>query len=194
MTLTASPAPPAAAPSTGACAGAEPLPAAVLADIAAGLAAAPPLWRSVVRHDPDGRRPARLLATDRYEVWVIGWTTGQHVRLHDHGTSAGAVVVAEGELVEVVPRVGGPPVEHVLGGVRPRHLAVGTVHDVVNRAAAPATSIHVYSPPLTSMTYYDDDLTPVATDPVAPERPVLAPRAAARALHPSAPRPRQEAR
>src|SRR5262245_34784611 len=104
MTLTATPAPP-AAPSTRACG--DPLPAAMLADIAAGLAAAPPLWRAVVRHDPDGRRPVRLLATDRYEVWVIGWTTGQHVRLHDHGASAGAVVVAEGELVEVVPRLGG---------------------------------------------------------------------------------------
>src|SRR5215471_9651230 len=150
MTLTATPAPP-AVPSTRACA--EPLPAAVLADIAAGLAAAPPLWRSVVRHDPEGRRPVRLLATDRYEVWVIGWTTGQHVRLHDHGASAGAVVVVEGELVEVVPRIGGPAAEHALGGDGPRHLAVGTVHDVVNRAAAPATSIHVYSPPLSSMTY-----------------------------------------
>ena len=63
----------------------------------------PPLWSAVVRHDPDGRRPVRLIATERYEVWVIGWTTGQHVGVHDHGDSAGAFVVTEGELTEVLP-------------------------------------------------------------------------------------------
>src|SRR5215510_1204315 len=76
---------------------AEPLPEAVLADIAAGFAAATPLWAGAARHDPEGRRPVRLLATERYEVWVIGWTTGQRVRLHDHGGSAGMVVLTEGE-------------------------------------------------------------------------------------------------
>src|SRR5262245_43575661 len=54
----------------------EPLPPAVLADIAAGFAAATPLWSGAARHDPAGRRPVRLLATGRYEVWVIGWTAG----------------------------------------------------------------------------------------------------------------------
>ena len=41
---------------------------------------------------------------------------------------------------------------------------MGAVHDVVNQAAEPATSIHVYSPPLTQMTYYDPEtLRPVET-------------------------------
>ena len=31
----------------------------------------------------------------------------------------------------------------------PRHI-----HDVVNTGAAPAVSVHAYSPPLRSMTYY----------------------------------------
>ena len=44
------------------------------------FATARPLWSAVVRHDPDGRRPVRLIATERYEVWAIGWTTGQNVR------------------------------------------------------------------------------------------------------------------
>jgi hypothetical protein len=60
--------------------GLPPLPMHVLADIAEGFATAEPLWSAVVRHDPEGRRPVRLIATERYEVWVIGWTTGQHVR------------------------------------------------------------------------------------------------------------------
>jgi predicted metal-dependent enzyme (double-stranded beta helix superfamily) len=163
-----------------------PLPAHVLGDIARGIADAVPLWSAVVRHDPDGRLPVRLLATDRYEVWVIGWTTGQNVRLHDHGDAAGAFVVADGELTEVLPTGEGGAVERTLSSGRLRHLAVGMVHDVVNRAEARATSVHVYSPPIATMTYYDaDTLDPVATEPVAPEPTVLGPGAASYVLHSS---------
>jgi predicted metal-dependent enzyme (double-stranded beta helix superfamily) len=165
---------------------AEPLPAAVLADIVGGLAAARDLWASAVCHDPDGRRPVRLLAAEAHEVWVIGWTTGQHVRPHDHGGSAGALLVVEGELVEVVPQAGEPAVERPLGAGPVRHLAIGTVHDVVNRAPEPATSLHVYSPPLSSMTYYDPaTLAPVGTEAVAPTLPFLGGTAGAYLLHPS---------
>jgi predicted metal-dependent enzyme (double-stranded beta helix superfamily) len=128
----------------------------------------------------------RLIATERYEVWVIGWTTGQSVRVHDHGDSAGALVVTEGELTEVVPRGDGGVGEAALAPGRLRHLPVGTVHDVVNRAPAPATSIHVYSPPLTTMTYYDPvTFRPVETEPVADCPTVLGPGAGAHVLHPS---------
>ncbi len=167
-------------------ASAEPLPAHVLADIASGFAAATPLWSGVVRHDPDGRQPIRLIATDRYEVWVIGWTIGQNVRVHDHGDSAGAFVVTEGELTEVLPTRGERAVERTLGAGRLRHLAIGSVHDVVNRGAAPATSIHVYSPPITAMTYYDPiTFAPVETESVASERAVLGPGASSYVLHPA---------
>jgi len=164
-----------------------PLAAPVLADIVGGLAAACDLWRGLVRHDPDGRRPVRLVATDAYEAWAIGWTQGQGVRLHDHGPSAGAIVVADGELTEVLPcRGGGEAVERALGPGRVRDLPVGTVHDVVNRSVLPATSLHVYSPPLTTMTYYDPTtLLPVETAAIEPERPALGPSAGADALHPS---------
>ena len=164
----------------------EPLPAHVLADIAAGFAAAEPLWSAVVRHDPAERRAVRLIATERYEVWVIGWTTDQHVQVHDHGHSAGAVVVTDGELAEVLPDGRGGAVDRVLEAGRVRHLAVGVVHDVVNRSAQPATSIHVYSPPLTHMTYYDPrTFEPIGAEAVAPERPVLGPSAGAYVLHPA---------
>jgi mannose-6-phosphate isomerase-like protein (cupin superfamily) len=166
-------------------AAAAPLPLPMLADIARGLAAAVPLWSAVVRHDPDGRLPVRLVATERYEVWVIGWTTGQNVRVHDHGDSAGAFVVAEGELTEVIPARGGA-IARTLGTGRLRHLPVGTVHDVINRAAAPATSVHVYSPPITRMTYYDPTtLEPGITERVAPEPTVLGAGAGSYLLHPA---------
>jgi predicted metal-dependent enzyme (double-stranded beta helix superfamily) len=168
---------------------AEPLPAHVLADIAAGIAAATPLWSEAVRHDPDGRQPVRLIATERYEVWVIGWTIGQSVRVHDHGDSAGAFVVTDGELTEVLPDGRGGRVERALATGRRRDLPVGLVHDVVNRKPAPATSIHVYSPPITHMTFYDDTFTRIETETVPPEHPLLGAAAATRALHPVGPRP-----
>jgi hypothetical protein len=34
-------------------------------------------------------------------------------------------------------------------------LPLGVVHEVTNETPIPATSIHVYSPPLTTMTHYD---------------------------------------
>jgi quercetin dioxygenase-like cupin family protein len=174
---------PAAAPVTPRPA---PLPVGLVGDIAAGIAHVPDAWRHLVHHNPDGRRPVRLLATAAYEVWIIGWTAGQHVRPHDHGGSSAAVLVTEGELSEV----------DLLGNERRLapgdvlRLGPGIVHDVVNPRDVPATSIHVYSPPLTSMTYYD----PVTweadeTVRVEPETPVLSGWRGANLLHPARRRP-----
>jgi predicted metal-dependent enzyme (double-stranded beta helix superfamily) len=163
----------------------EPLPEALLCDIAAGIASSVPLWRAVARHAEDRRPAVRLLATDRYEVWVIGWTTGQGVDFHDHGEAAGALAVVEGELTELRPVAGG--LQRTT--LRPDEvvpLPVGLVHDVVNVGNRRATSIHVYSPPLTTMTRYDAvSLEPVATDVVGSEAPALPAAASAALLHPA---------
>ena len=152
----------------------EPIESTLLVDIAAGLAAAVPLWQQVVVHDAVERRPVRLLATDRYEVWVIGWLPGQRAELHDHGDAVGVVAVVEGVLTEDV-------LEH--RGLRRDELHVGElldlpariVHEISNSSDAPATSIHVYSPPLRTMTRYDHaTLAPVVTEIVRWEQPLLA--------------------
>lgn len=63
---------------------------------------------------------------------------------------------------------------------------MGAVHDVVNTAPAPSTSIHVYSPPLTQTTFYDPDtLRPVETVRVEDEPAVLGPGAPSFLLHPA---------
>lgn len=164
-----------------------PLPPGVLADIASGIARAQAWWRQHAHHDPDGRRPTRLLATDAYEVWVIGWTAGQGVELHDHGDSAGALVVVEGELAELALDVTTGAVRRTALRPGPVHeLPVGLVHDVVATTAANTTSIHVYSPPLTTMRRWDPvTLAPDDPEPVTADEPVLAGAAAARAVHPS---------
>jgi quercetin dioxygenase-like cupin family protein len=109
------------------------------------------VWRELLRHDPVERQFVRLIGEEHYEVWVIGWTRDQRVGLHDHGGSTGAFLVVEGQLTEI--NLAGRTRRLKPGAVvqMDRHV----VHDVVNLHDPPAASIHVYSPPLTSMTHYD---------------------------------------
>jgi predicted metal-dependent enzyme (double-stranded beta helix superfamily) len=158
------------------------LAAEVLADIACGIAEARDLWAPHAVHDADDRHPVRLLATEAYEVWVIGWTEGQGVDLHDHAGSIGTLVVTEGTLREVRP--GEAPVDLSPGLVR--ELRPGLVHEVFNPGAAPATSIHVYSPPLVAMGYYDaTGERTILLEHVIEERPALDADDVTRALHPA---------
>jgi quercetin dioxygenase-like cupin family protein len=159
---------------------------ATLADIAAGLALAEGLWRPHVRHDPLSRTAVRLVATEAYEVWLLGWTTGQQVELHDHGGANAAFTVVEGELEEITLDFAGTTRRRLATGATAT-VAAGVVHDVVNRAAVPATSIHVYSDPLRTMTFYDHDGIPTHTE-LVQEVPALVTSSpvVGRALHPAA--------
>ena len=74
---------------------------AALADIG-GSAEVEELWRPHVAHDHNERTRVRLLATSAYEVWLLGWTPGQSVGLHDHGGANGTFVVVDGTLTETV--------------------------------------------------------------------------------------------
>ena len=97
----------------------------------------------------------RLLATPAYEVWLLGWTPGQSVGLHDHGDANGAFVVVDGELAETDVSDGALHVEVLSAGELGR--APGSVHDVANRSRRNATSIHAYSEPLSAMGFYGPD-------------------------------------
>jgi hypothetical protein len=163
----------------------EPLAPDLLHDIAAGIATARTLWEPLVRHDPDVRQPVRLLATDRYEVWAIGWMPGQSADLHDHGDAAGALLVVDGTLTEHAVTAAGVRTTDLPAGTA-RDLPVGLVHEVVNRHHGPATSIHVYSPPLETMTRYDgDSLAPTVTELVRSEAPAIDADPDAVLAHPS---------
>lgn len=110
--------------------------------------------RHPVQADPRHRWHVRLHADDRADVWLISWTTEQGTELHDHGDSSGAFVVVDGELTESLWTPDGltdacrAPNESVVFDRR-------YVHDVRNHAERTAVSVHVYSPPLTLMHYYD---------------------------------------
>jgi predicted metal-dependent enzyme (double-stranded beta helix superfamily) len=159
------------------------LDATVLADIATRIGRAEWMWRSATHHDPDRRRPVRLLATPAYEVWVIGWTAGQALELHDHGDAAGLVLVLEGTLDETVLEDGVLIDQRLVTG-RFRHLPRGIVHAVANGGSAPATSLHVYSPPLTQLTRFDPTtLRPTEVERVDNEAPVHPRSTASMLLH-----------
>lgn len=152
-----------------------------LAAIARAIAYREALWRPIVRHDPFRRWFMRNYRTPEVEAWLLTWTGTQAIELHDHGGSAGAMFVVEGELLEVIAD---PAVPSRVLSVRRPHGSLQTfgpmhIHGLTNVGPGRATSIHVYSPPLSQMTYYDREapaLTPLRVEGVEAEGDVLVAR------------------
>jgi hypothetical protein len=127
-----------------------------------------------VEFDPQTRWHQRIYRDPRVDVWLISWLPEQGTQLHDHGGSAGAFTVISGVLAEAVYIRSGRDA----GLLREREHNAGRsigfdrqyVHDVRNLSDAPAISVHAYSSPLTSMTFYDvhegelDELATLVTD------------------------------
>lgn len=112
-------------------------------------------WTSLARFDPSGRWWRRLYGDETADIWLLTWLTGQSTELHDHGGSSGAFIVVQGALTEV--RATSEPLETRTALVTPGRavaIAPSTVHDVYNAGPAAAVSLHAYSPPLTSMSFY----------------------------------------
>jgi quercetin dioxygenase-like cupin family protein len=118
-----------------------------------------------VDYDADERWHQRVYRDRRMDVWLISWLPEQGTQLHDHGGSSGSFTVLSGVLCEsVVSRGRARDLRRAAGD----SVAFGRhyVHDVRNTSSAPAVSVHAYSPPLTTMTYYDLDggrLEPIAS-------------------------------
>jgi len=99
-----------------------------------------------------------LFAEEGLDAWLLWWSCGGDIDLHDHGGASGAIYVLDGSLVET----SGTPRSHRL---RVRTIQAGGsiafgpdhVHDIVNSGAVPAVSLHVYGPRLEAMTYYRID-------------------------------------
>lgn len=137
------------------------------------VAAADALWTDLVDHDADERAALRLIATGLDEVWLLGWTPGQRVELHDHGPSHAAFRVVGGTLTELARGPRGLSRNSLMSGSR-RAVPSGTVHGVLNESSTAATSIHAYSPALSSMTFYDATATrALRSERVEPTVPVL---------------------
>jgi mannose-6-phosphate isomerase-like protein (cupin superfamily) len=151
-----------------------------LESIAADLARGAHRWQSIVRHEPDRRWYERILRTDDYEAWVLGWDLAQGIELHDHGGSSGALCVIEGLLLETYTDswTRRPQRTRRIGAGDAFAFPADHVHHLVNPGPGIATSVHVYSPPLVEMTFYDDraesHLEPLRTERTEERRLTLA--------------------
>lgn len=124
--------------------------------LAEELAARPDLWRDLVRHDRADRFYVRLHRDHHLEAWLLCWDPMQETGLHDHDLSAGAVRVVEGQLSELRMVLGrGDLDETIYREGEAFEFDASRIHDVRHAGTAPAASLHIYSPPLWRMGYYE---------------------------------------
>ncbi|HUZ85252.1 MAG TPA: cysteine dioxygenase family protein [Gaiellales bacterium] len=127
-----------------------------LESLGADLVAREDLWRPLVRHDAAVRLYVPLRRDHHVEVWLICWMPGQDVGLHDHDVSVGAVHVVDGEVVEERLEFGrGELWRRVLAGGESFRFDSSRIHNVAHAGDGPATTIHLYSPPLWRMGFYE---------------------------------------
>ena len=127
-----------------------------LTGLLAPLAEDPALWKLLAHFGDDGRWWRRLHASEQVDIWLITWLRGHHTELHDHGGSSGAFAVVQGSLTEVRVTTDRTSTLHrTVGESQSVAITPTTVHDVFNPVDTPAISLHAYSPPLSSMNYYE---------------------------------------
>jgi rhodanese-related sulfurtransferase/mannose-6-phosphate isomerase-like protein (cupin superfamily) len=122
--------------------------------MASGLALAADAWAPGLERRASARTGLRILATEAYDVWLLRWPAGSEVSPHDHGDSDGAFAVACGALQETRWPGGGREDRLVQRG-QSVTVERGVVHDV-RATGVEALSVHVYSPPLARMAFFDD--------------------------------------
>ncbi len=131
-------------------------------------------------------RSWRLFArTEACDAWLIAWPVGGAIQLHDHGESSGAIVVVSGTLQEnrIRTNVAGAREssrQALVAGGAPASFSRHEIHDVTNAGPAAALSLHVYSPRLTAMTFYEmlgDSLVVLRREEVADGEPEARPSA-----------------
>jgi hypothetical protein len=124
--------------------------------VAEGLVASSDAW--VDLSSGYERRWERIAETSRFEAWVVGWPAGGRIEFHDYGTSAGVVAVGFGTLIQTSvdrTRARVAPRSRVIDQMSgPLPVVTGRVHDLINPGPGAAISVHVFSPRLTSMSYY----------------------------------------
>ena len=151
-----------------------PVPREILADIATGLAlgfsADPALVHRYIEDATPvagaGRLSSQVLATTTYDAWLLTWPPGSAIEPHDHGDSHGLFIVLSGSVSESRWH-SGRATTRTVGVGEMSTIPAGAVHDVVGSGTRAALSIHVYSPPLTSMRFYAaDGQTVIGVEPV----------------------------
>lgn len=99
----------------------------------------------------------RIYIDDEIEVLIITWGKNQEAKVHDHSENGCFLKVLEGSLEENIFSVN-------LDSMNKRILEKGNIsymdnkiglHSVINRLDEICVSIHIYSPPNHSTTFYE---------------------------------------
>jgi mannose-6-phosphate isomerase-like protein (cupin superfamily) len=128
----------------------ETVPVEALCDIATGLARVERVVPASGGDDPETPRSSRLIATAAYDVWLITWPPGSQIGWHDHDAATSVIRVVRGALIEWLGE-GRRELRPGLSEVTPPR----TAHLLRNSTNVETTSLHVYSPPLSAVTYHD---------------------------------------
>ena len=135
-----------------------------LAELAQRLKICDGAWAALAPYlafDARQYRRVRVFRNEHWEGLLLCWLPGQATAVHDHGASVGISFVLSGELTEErwTPVAEGKPLAlagqcQVTRGDAAVEL-LDTIHRVSNRSGEPAVSLHVYSPPLTTLGAHD---------------------------------------
>jgi len=101
------------------------------------------------------RSYVRLPSRAGCEAWLICWPPGSSAPLHDHGEAGALVTMLSGELREWLQPPDGPCIERSWHEDRSLEIPRHARHTVWNASEHTAYSLHVYTPHLASMTFYE---------------------------------------
>jgi predicted metal-dependent enzyme (double-stranded beta helix superfamily) len=121
--------------------------------LVARLAADPGAWAHLVRHDSEQRVFEQVLDEPDVEAWLICWMPGHDTGFHDHDLSSGAVTVLSGAVLE--ERLGiGTTASNLYEAGETFDFTASEIHRVTHAGAAPAVTLHAYSPRLRRLGAY----------------------------------------
>jgi predicted metal-dependent enzyme (double-stranded beta helix superfamily) len=126
-----------------------------LVEVAERLAADRALWTPHVRHEPDQRTYELIHHDHDVMAWLLCWMDDHDTGFHDHDLSAGAVHVIQGRIREQRLRLGREPITREFGPGASFAFSASDIHRVAHAGGGPATTLHVYSPPLWRMGAYE---------------------------------------
>ncbi len=91
-----------------------------------------------------------VFKTENIEIVLMCWLPGQKTVVHDHGVSDAITFVLDGEMSCITYYPDGTQQNSVLKKGEMELIPVGIKHEVKNNSTSNITTLHIYSPPLSS--------------------------------------------
>jgi ubiquinone/menaquinone biosynthesis C-methylase UbiE len=130
-------------------------------ELLAAIVQARPVLSAIARIPGDGEPYSRLIlrVDDEVEIMLARWRPRHRCAPHDHGGSGGFVVPVQGAFEERRFDWDGPQLVAVETATRPEGAAIRITPEVIHDMAAEGCglTLHLYSPPPTSMRVFDLD-------------------------------------